>query len=369
MSRESLLISYLRSPERLFKQHAQMRPYSLIVRQMTRERGAILFLLIAIALVVYTKVIVSNRNSNPNPSGGDQSAKSDDEGQAEETHQSVTADNKINVDLLNQSGWGNTEKVRSLLRAGADVNARDTNGDTPLIVAAFHGLSETAKILLEQGADLNAKNDIGNTALMEAAGMNKAETVRLLLAGGADVNAKNIIGLSALDAAREKEYRNIVRLLQTGASTPTEQINLKKAFARSDLNPASMDGNAEKTRSLVELGADINARSKTGSTALIGAASRGNIDAVRSLLANNANPNLADNKDGRTPLIVATMEGHTEVVRALLSSGADPNKKDKSGNTAISMVQRTGQSQIGRLLKQAGARVPSYVQVLSERKP
>jgi ankyrin repeat protein len=346
-----------------------MQPYSLIVKKMTRERGAILFLLLAIALVVYTKVIVSDRNPNANPSGGDQSTGSNDEGRAEETHQSVTADNKINVDLLNQSGWGNTEKVRSLLRAGADVNARDTNGDTPLIISAFHGLSETAEILLEQGADLNAKNNLGNTALMEAAAMNKAETIRLLLAKGADVNVKNIIGLSAVDAAQEKDYRNIVRLLETGARTATEQINLNKAYVKSDLKRGAMDGNADKIRNLVEMGGDINARSKTGSTALIGAAYRGNIDAVRFLLANKANPNVADDKDGRTALIVATMEGHTEIVRALLSSGADPNKKDNSGNTAISMVQRTGQSQIGRLLKQAGARVPSYVQVLSERKP
>ncbi len=329
-----------------------------------------LFVLL-ITLAVYREGSVGDRNSNASPSGSDQSTAFNDESQAGNTNRNVITEKMLDNDLLNQSGWGNAEQIRSLLRAGANVNASDSKGDTPLIIAAFHGLSETVDILLEQGADLNAKNRIGNTALMEAAAMNRTETVRLLLARGADENSRNIIGLTALDAAQEKGYQHIVRLLKTGGSKAVEQISPPITDARNelDLQQAPTDGNVEKIRSMLPVGGNINPSGKAGSTALMNAASRGDTAAVQYLLANKANPNLADHKDGRTALMVATIKGHTEIVRALLNSGADPNKRDKSGDTAMSIVQRTGHNQIGRLLKQGGARTPSYNQVLSERKP
>jgi ankyrin repeat protein len=67
------------------------------------------------------------------------------------------------------SSW-TVSQLRGFINAGADVNARDEGGRTPLMVAAFNANPEVIKTLITAGADVNARNDFGSTPLMEAAG-------------------------------------------------------------------------------------------------------------------------------------------------------------------------------------------------------
>ena len=60
---------------------------------------------------------------------------------------------------------GNIEVVKKHLANGADINARDSDGLTPLIQAAFKGHNELVELLIAEGADVNAKDDDGSTAL------------------------------------------------------------------------------------------------------------------------------------------------------------------------------------------------------------
>ena len=90
-----------------------------------------------------------------------------------------------------------SDTVRFLLDLGADVNASDKEGWTPLLLAVERGHSSVARILLDRGANVNAKCDCsgwldgGWTALMIAIIQRHDEVVRLLLDKGAEVNAKN----------------------------------------------------------------------------------------------------------------------------------------------------------------------------------
>jgi ankyrin repeat protein len=269
------------------------------------------------------------------------------------------------LDLLSEAGWGHTEQIRVLLDGGADVNTRGDNGDTPLIAAAFLGHSETVKLLLEKGADVNAKNNLGSTALIEAAATDKPKIVEMLATAGADTSARNITGLTALDVAQRENHIEMVRLLKSIAAKLPAQPPAYPAFD-AGLEKAVIDGDIDKIRSLIAGGAALNARDKKGWTALMHAAFRGNIGAVRALLSGKADPNLAEASFGRTALILATTQGHADVVQALLGSGADPNAQDRMGDTAMSIARQTGQSNIGRLLKQAGVKTPLYNQVLSQ---
>jgi hypothetical protein len=67
-----------------------------------------------------------------------------------------------------------------LIDNGADVNAKDNDGWTALMYAAFSGYTETAEVLIDNGADVNAKDNDGLTALMIAEGNDQTEIVNLL---------------------------------------------------------------------------------------------------------------------------------------------------------------------------------------------
>ena len=105
------------------------------------------------------------------------------------------------------------ELARLLLTAGADVNAKNKWGSTPLHAAAREGHTEAVRLLLEAGADVNAENEDGETPLHWAAWEGHTDVVRLLLAAGADVNAKDKDVRTPLHLAAKKERPDVVRLL------------------------------------------------------------------------------------------------------------------------------------------------------------
>ena len=110
--------------------------------------------------------------------------------------------------------FGIKADVEAMLANGADVNARDENGRTPLhalggIVRGGHPYPSQidakgiAELLIATGADINAKDKDGNTPLHAAASGGEKSVVELLLAKGANVNAKNASGQTALHLASD----------------------------------------------------------------------------------------------------------------------------------------------------------------------
>ena len=115
--------------------------------------------------------------------------------------------------------------VEALLDAGANVNAHNNDGWTPLMGAAFKGQTTTAAKLLAHGANVNAARNDGWTALMLAADDDYASTVAVLLANGADVAAKNEDGETAMQIADDWESRirsNVMRKAQGGEAQGTK---------------------------------------------------------------------------------------------------------------------------------------------------
>lgn len=110
-----------------------------------------------------------------------------------------------NTPLIEAAKHHNGFKImRLLLKAKANVNAKNTRGETALMWAIS---SLEANILIKKGADVNARDAVGRTPLMWN---NDSKTINLLLDAGADVNAKNKWGQTAL---REK-LNNYNRLLR-----------------------------------------------------------------------------------------------------------------------------------------------------------
>ena len=139
-----------------------------------------------------------------------------------------TKDNDGRTSLILASRHGHTEIVTMLLANGADVNAKNNDGWTALIVASFYGHTEIVTMLLEKGADVNAKNNDGYTALIMASEREHMEIVIDLLANGADVNAKDDNDYTALDWAVEFGHTSVVELLEKAIKTEQETRSNKQ---------------------------------------------------------------------------------------------------------------------------------------------
>jgi len=91
------------------------------------------------------------------------------------------------ISIFRAASDGNVTAVRNLLNAGADVNAREHEGETPLMYAAVAGKIEVVKLLLDRGADINAVSVNNETALARAVGVKQYDAVKLLLDRGVDI--------------------------------------------------------------------------------------------------------------------------------------------------------------------------------------
>lgn len=218
------------------------------------------------------------------------------------------ASSPLDEELIRAVDGGDAAAVQTLLKRGADVNARNADRDTALMRATRQGNLEVLQALLGKGADVNARDVNGSPALAAAFRYGKPElaVVQALLAKGADANAHGKTDPPPLIAASRAGYIEVLQtLLASGA----------------DINAHD----------------DISAYDTAASTALILASTEGNFAVVQALLAKGADVNARD-VHGSTALIAASREGHLEVAQALLAKGADVTAQDEHGATALDEV-------------------------------
>jgi ankyrin repeat protein len=246
---------------------------------------------------------------------------------------------------------GTPQQIQAAINKGAKVNAREEGtldvhelgGPwTPLMYAAGYNQNpEVITILLKAGADLKARDVANRNALICAAMSNpNAEVITALLKAGASIEAQDIVGMTPLMYAAEHNQNPEVvsTLLKAGANI---KARAKGMLGRTVLACAAISNpNAEVIATLLEAGADIETRDELGGTALLSAAANNqNPEVVSTLLKAGADIE-ARNGYGTTPLMAAAYGNpNPEVITTLLKAGADAKAKNSEGKTAFDYAQ------------------------------
>ncbi len=311
--------------------------------------------------------------------------------------------------------YGDVKAAQSLIASGADVNAFDATGMTPLMIAASEGKTAIAELLIQAGADVKLAGQDGTTALMRAASANRIDILKLLMTKGADVNMKNTGGMTALMVAAFGGYSDAVRQLIASKADP----NAKDNQGRTALMAAATSGDLATLDLLLAAGADPAAADAGHGTPMTYAAAEGQAGAMEALERKGIKPNAGDfalaaagchpaavrlalasglapngiegevvpllsaaavncvevvqlllerhadvnakDGDGWTALMKAAQAGHADMVRQLMEHGADMNVADTNGRTAWMLAAIGGHTEIAEIFKQArAAQGPSH---------
>jgi ankyrin repeat protein len=153
-------------------------------------------------------------------------------------------------------------------------------------------------------------------------------------------------GASIHEAALGGDLAQVSLLLDSGAKADTLDLDRRTA-----LMYAAYNGNTNIMKVLISRGASVNLRDINGRTALMMASSGPFQYAVKFLLENYADPDLTDSTDHYSALMYAASEGQLEVVRILLAGNANPFLKDVDGDDALAFARRNNHGDVASLLQ------------------
>ena len=259
-----------------------------------------------------------------------------------------------NTALHRAAGDGNLVEIRNLIANGANVNARNRNGETPLHSAtASNDNVEVIKFLVANGADVNAQDEWGGMPFFI---MRNVEIAEFILSQGFDVNTKCERGRTPLHVAVFNDNAEVVKfLIANGADVNAQDEE------GTPLHLALLERNVEIAKFLITQGADVNAKDVDGMSSLAYAVNNNAFEIVRLLVSEGADVNFKTAKvpgipDGITPLHFAAANGSVEVARFLVSEGADVNVRNSEGHTPLNVARMRNNTAMVQYLISAGAR-------------
>jgi ankyrin repeat protein len=268
--------------------------------------------------------------------------------------------------------WGRLEQVRLLIEAGAPLDARDWDGQTPLWVAAWLGKHEIVEVLASAGAAVDIPDEVGRSPIVVAMtrrpkpAWEKAiddpfvSTRDLVLAGNA-LEGRDYEATLRLLAARTNDLDTALAeavwggweeaagtLIERGALVHGRTLDGKPTLAGSFFYPG-----LSMFDRLVAANLDLGI---AGAETIVAAAAAGRMDIPRALFARRWGVDTPD-RTGSTALMAAATEGRTSTVTELLALGADPALRDNAGRGIAEHMKARLADLIGFALERECARV------------
>ena len=264
---------------------------------------------------------------------------------------------------------GHLPFVKLLLDAGVDVNAR-VDDETVLSVAAkwngkyfpdkkepnasgyvvgWDSYFDIVQLILSKGVDSYSKN----RALLGASRRNfssrQLDIIHLLLKAGADVRQKDS---PLISAAGEKNIEVMRVLLKAGAD-----VNATSTYETA-LTNCVKNGTEEGLLLLIKHGANVRPNNNVNhiDPPVLIAVGTGSTKKIRILLVNGADMNAVARSNGFTPLMEAAEFGKLNAAKMLVAVGADLNRRNRFGDTALSLATKQNHLEIAKLLRDAGVK-------------
>jgi ankyrin repeat protein len=292
------------------------------------------------------------------------------------------------------------DAVRTLIKAGADVNAAQGDGMTALHWAARNGDVELTRVLLFAGANVKASTRLGGyTPLLLAAQQGHSAVIAALITAGSDVKAANALGTTPLMlAAASGDAQSVTMLVENGAEIEAKE----KTFGQTPLMFAAAANRPDAIAALIKAGADLKATSKVNNVGnlsgpeqefLAAASGSGNQAGGNGQGRNGqvvapgaqappaagggggggfgrgGNPNakagidrpyfyneLIGAQGGATALLLATRGGYTDAAKMLVAAGANVNQISAGDRTSPLLIATiNGHFDLGMWLLEQGA--------------
>lgn len=178
----------------------------------------------------------------------------------------------FSADILTIVKKGTVAEVQQAINAGADVNVRDEEGWTPLMLAAWYNTNpDVLSVLINADADVNARTEwewewtpLVLAAAVAATYNTNPDVLSVLIKAGSDVNARDVNGMSLLMGAVKYTNPDVLSvLINAGADVNTRDEDGSTPL----MYAADLNTNPDVLSVLINAGADMSARDKWGDTA------------------------------------------------------------------------------------------------------
>ncbi|XP_068735681.1 uncharacterized protein [Montipora capricornis] len=324
---------------------------------------------------------------SPSNQQNDQRIDSKANGHSNAKHANSMQSNSEESLLHSAAKVGDVNTIEKILPNELDIDSRNSNGATPLMIAALEGRLDAFSVLIERKSDPTLKGKDGWTLLHYAAKGGNNVIIEKLLSLGLDIDSRSSDGATPLMIAAIWDRLDAFSVLIERKSDPI----LKNNNGETLLHYAVTGGNDVIIEKLLSLGLDIDSRRSNGATPLMIAALCGRLNAFSVLIERRSDPTLKSNNgwtllhyavqggndviiekllslgldidsrssDGATPLMIAALQGRLDAFSVLIERRSDPTLKDNNGWTLLHYAAQGGNDVIIEKLLSLGLDIDS----------